>query len=412
VLEEQKGDVEIRRFSFLETELPKRQLSCYITYTNKDVHHILREGFKDSPLYNGTIKGRGPRYCPSIEDKIVTFTARERHQLFLEPEGWKTNEYYINGFSSSLPLEIQCKAINRIKGLENAKIYRPGYAIEYDYFMPTQLRATLESKIIESLYFAGQINGTTGYEEAAAQGIMAGINAFRKINGFSDFILQRDEAYIGVLVDDLIAKGIDEPYRMFTSRAEYRILLRQDNADERLTKKSKEIGLASKERMEVFLEKQRKKNIIKEKIKNTSISPTQINDFLKSKKETSLRQKIKIGDLLLRPGIVLNDIMKYLDLNEDKLSIKEFYYNEILESVETEHKYMGYIERDRLIAEKIERLNDIRIDKGIEFDSLLSISTEGRYKLKKYKPVTIGQASRISGISPSDINVLLLYMGR
>jgi tRNA uridine 5-carboxymethylaminomethyl modification enzyme len=413
ILDEQKGDDEIRRFSFLQTDLPERQLSCYITYTNQEVHKILESGFVDSPLYNGTIKGIGPRYCPSIESKIITFSEKESHQLFLEPEGWHTNEYYLNGFSSSLPLDVQFSALRKVKGLENVKMYRPGYAIEYDFYQPTQLRHNLETKAIENLFFAGQINGTTGYEEAAAQGLMAGINAVLKISGLSPFILARDEAYIGVLIDDLITKGVDEPYRMFTSRAEYRILLRQDNADDRLTQKAIQLGLASEEREKAFLARRKEKNEITSFLKNFGITPEVINVFLEKNGTNTVKQKTKLNDLLLRPEIKLLDLLNFLkemkvacDFDLDALSL------ELLDTIEVEIKYNGYIERERLLAEKISRLDNIRIDKGIDVDSLLSISTEGRFKLKKYLPETIGQAARISGISPSDINVLLLYMGR
>jgi tRNA uridine 5-carboxymethylaminomethyl modification enzyme len=412
ILDEQKGDEEIRRFSFLNTEIPNRQLSCYITYTNAAVHDTLRKGFDDSPLYNGTIKGTGPRYCPSIEDKIETFKQRETHQLFLEPEGWQTNEYYLNGFSSSLPLSIQYNALKKIKGLENVKIFRPGYAIEYDFFMPTQLFHSLESKAIDGLFFAGQINGTTGYEEAAAQGIMAGMNAFRKLNSLEPVILSREEAYIGVLIDDLVTKGVDEPYRMFTSRAEYRILLRQDNADERLTGKAISIGLASEERRKMFENKMKARKSINDYLKEESIAPETINAFLLERNLSPLRQKVKMIDVLMRPEVHLIDLLNIAKKEWDWNKNQEIYSEELFESVEIENKYRGYIEREKLLAEKVGRLDSIRIDKGIDFDSLLSISTEGRYKLKKYQPATIGQAARISGISPSDINVLLLYMGR
>jgi tRNA uridine 5-carboxymethylaminomethyl modification enzyme len=412
LLEEQKGDSEARRFSFLNTKIPERQLSCYITYTNETVHDILRQGFNDSPLYNGTIKGTGPRYCPSIEDKIVTFKQREKHQLFLEPEGWDTKEYYLNGFSSSLPLDIQYAALKRIRGLENVRMFRPGYAIEYDFFMPTQLYHSLESKVINGLFLAGQINGTTGYEEAAAQGIMAGINAFRKIFNQEPLVLSREEAYIGVLVDDLVTKGVDEPYRMFTSRAEYRILLRQDNADERLTRKSIDIGLASEERKKLFKDKSNVRKQLNDFLKEVSITPEKVNTYLSEKNLSPLRQKVKLIDVLMRPEINLLDLLL---LTDEKWFLDEsdrYYIKELIESVEVESKYRGYIERERILAEKIGRLDGIRIDKTIAFDSLLSISTEGRFKLKKYRPATIGQAARISGISPCDINVLLLYMGR
>jgi tRNA uridine 5-carboxymethylaminomethyl modification enzyme len=413
VLNEQKGDEEIKRFSFLQSKLPERQLSCFIAYTNKKVHRILNENLDDSPLYNGSIKGIGPRYCPSIESKIVTFSDKDQHQLFLEPEGWDTCEYYLNGFSSSLPLDIQYAAIREINGLENAKLHRPGYAIEYDYFFPTQLKHSLETKLLDSLFFAGQINGTTGYEEAAAQGLMAGINAFLKISSLSPFILARDDAYIGVLIDDLVTKGIDEPYRMFTSRAEYRILLRQDNADVRLTNKAIEIGLASDERKSLFKEKMKKRSELIKYIKETVVSPIIINNYLSDINSSLLKQKVKALDILLRPEV---NLRKLLSVMGNTLLLTDgdnsFYNNDIIDSIEIESKYSGYIGREKLLADKIGRLDGIRIDGGIEFDNLLSISTEGRFKLKKYQPETIGQAARISGISPSDINVLLLYMGR
>jgi len=412
VLEEQKGDPFIQRFSYTETKIIDRQLSCYITYTNEEVHNILRLGFEDSPLYNGTIKGVGPRYCPSIEDKIVTFGERERHQLFLEPEGWETNEYYLNGFSSSLPLEIQYKAMRSIRGLENVKIYRPGYAIEYDYYFPTQLHHSLESKIVDSLFLAGQINGTTGYEEAAAQGLMAGINAYMKINRKPAFILGREEAYIGVLIDDLVTKGVDEPYRMFTSRAEYRVLLRQDNADERLTERAIDIGLADAARAKVYLDKKEVKSKVINFIRNTSVSPAEMNAMLDEISSAGIRQKVKLFDVLLRPEVRISELVMRGLLNVPGVDTRSFYWNELLESVEIAVKYQGYIERERLLAEKVKRLEGIKIDFDIDFGSLLSISTEGRQKLKRHKPATIGQASRISGISPSDINVLLLYLGR
>jgi tRNA uridine 5-carboxymethylaminomethyl modification enzyme len=412
VLEEQRGDSFIQRFSFTETEIIEKQLSCFITYTNEDVHAILRKGFDDSPLYNGTIKGVGPRYCPSIEDKIVTFGERERHQLFLEPEGWETNEYYLNGFSSSLPLDIQYEAMRSIKGLEKVKIYRPGYAIEYDYYLPTQLHHSLESKIVDSLFLAGQINGTTGYEEAAAQGLMAGINAYLKINKKPAFVLGREEAYIGVLIDDLVTKGVDEPYRMFTSRAEYRVLLRQDNADERLTGRAIEIGLADTERTTIFNEKMIVKNKIIDFIRNTSVSPEEMNSMLDELSSSGLRQKVKLFDVLLRPEVRISELVLRGLLNVPDVDRTSFYWSELLESIEIAVKYQGYIERERLLAEKVKRLEGIKIDFDIDFSSLLSISTEGRQKLKRHKPATIGQASRISGISPSDINVLLLYLGR
>ena len=412
LLAEQKGDDEIRRFSFLETTLPERQLSCYIAFTNQEVHDVLREGFGDSPLYGGIIEGIGPRYCPSIEDKIVTFASKESHQLFLEPEGWNTNEYYINGFSSSLPLDVQFKALRKIVGLEHVKIYRPGYAIEYDYYLPTQLFHSLETKKIENLFFAGQINGTTGYEEAAAQGLMAGINAFRKINGENALVLKRDEAYIGVLIDDLVTKGVDEPYRMFTSRAEYRVLLRQDNADERLTDIGIEKGLVKEDRKKIYLQKKNERKAILDFFRGESISPEQINPFLTQKGSSEIRQKVKLYEILLRPEITCFELLQATGGDNRMPGSNAYYTRELLESIEVELKYKGYIERDRLLADKVGRLDGIRIMENIDFDSLLSISTEGRQKLKRYKPGTIGQAARISGISPSDINVLLLYMGR
>ncbi len=410
ILEEQKGDSDIRRFSFLNTKIPERQLSCFITYTSPEVHDALRKGFDESPMYDGTITGVGPRYCPSIESKIITFSEKNSHQLFLEPEGWETKEYYLNGFSSSLPLDVQMEGIHKIKGLEYAKIFRPGYAIEYDFFQPTQLNRNLETKAISNLFFAGQINGTTGYEEAAAQGIIAGINAVHKIQNKDPFILGRDEAYIGVLIDDLITKGVDEPYRMFTSRAEYRILLRQDNADERLTPKAINLGLASRERIEAFEHKKRDKEEIVNYLYNNSIDPELANDFLVEKQTNKLRQKVKIKELLLRPEIELRELLSLVNYKTNNKN--GFYKEDLIDSIEIEQKYRGYIEREKQLAEKITRLDHIRIDKKIQFDSLLSISTEGRQKLNKYRPETIGQAARISGVSPADINVLLLYMGR
>ena len=412
VLEEQKGDDEIIGFSFMDIKLPETQKSCYITYTNERTHQILGRGFKDSPLYTGKIKGIGPRYCPSIEDKIVTFASRKQHQLFLEPEGWRTNEYYINGFSSSLPANIQYEALKSIKGLENVKIFRPGYAIEYDFFPPTQLRYTLETKEIENLYFAGQINGTTGYEEAAAQGIMAGINAHLKIKEREEFILRRDESYIGVLIDDLVIKGVDEPYRMFTSRAEYRILLRQDNADERLTERSFSIGLAGEERMRKLESKLRRKEKLLKSLRKYSIEPKVANGFLKRMKTSDIRQKVKLIDLVLRPEIKLGKLLEYLDkkIGEEIIDLER--EKDSIEIAEIEIKYNGYIKREALIAEKIRRLEDIAIDSKVDYDKMHAISTEARQKLKRIRPLTIGQASRISGVSPSDINIILLYLGR
>lgn len=413
VLEEQKGDEEKGKFSFLDYELDySNQKSCWITSTNNEVHRILEKGFKDSPLYAGIIKSIGPRYCPSIEDKIVTFADKESHMLFVEPEGINTCEYYLNGFASSLPMDIQIQAIRKIKGLENVKIFRPGYAIEYDYFPPTQLKNTLETKEINNLFFAGQINGTTGYEEAAAQGLMAGINAHLRINNKNIFVLGRDQAYIGVLIDDLVIKGVDEPYRMFTSRAEYRILLRQDNADERLTQISYEIGLADRKRIELLEEKIKLRDKIIKILNEESIEPKKINSKLKELKTKEIKQKIKSINLILRPEIkidyFLDEIKKLKDL-EKKMNKRR---KEIIESAEINIKYEGYIKREKSLAEKIKRLEDIKIDDKIDYSRLKSISTEARQKLKKIKPKTIGQASRISGVSPADISVIIVYMGR
>jgi tRNA uridine 5-carboxymethylaminomethyl modification enzyme len=412
VLDEQKGDLDGGKFSYLSKEKIKTNFSCYITYTNSEVHNILKTGFKDSPLYSGIIKGRGPRYCPSIEDKIVTFSGKLYHQLFLEPEGEDTCEFYINGFSSSLPWDIQYNALKRIKGLENVKLFRPGYAIEYDYYPPTQLKANLETKRVKNLFFAGQVNGTTGYEEAAGQGLIAGINAHINCHGGNEFVLQRDEAYIGVLVDDLITKGVDEPYRMFTSRAEYRILLRQDNCDERLTEKSYKLGLASEDRIKILNRKLNEKNLVIDFLRNFSIQPASINKFLENSLTSIISQKVKLVDLAKRPQIDLVSLSNEIGDFKNLLNTLTSDILELLERTEIDIKYDGYIERERLLAEKIKRLESIKISESIDFNNLKSISTEGRQKLSKIRPATVGQASRISGVSPSDISVLLVHMGR
>lgn len=409
-MEEQKGDSNPQKFSYTNTPKLDKQRSCYITYTNVKVHDVLREGFERSPLFNGTIKSTGPRYCPSIEDKINRFADRERHQIFAEPEGWQTVEFYINGFSTSLPDDIQIKALQLIPGFEKAKFFRPGYAIEYDYFPPTQLKNTLETKNINHLYFAGQINGTTGYEEAAAQGLMAGINASLKIQNKEPLVLKRNEAYIGVLIDDLITKGTEEPYRMFTSRAEYRMSLRQDNADERLTALSYTLGLASSERMQNLDKKIKQTNNCIEFIKSTSITKEETNPILLQKNSTPISQTVKADSILVRPNIYLKDLENISSIND---YIKSNHFsNEVLEQVEIKIKYKGYIDKELENVEKLNRLENIKIPSNFDYSKLNSISTEAKQKLMKFKPETIGQASRISGVSPSDINVLLIYMGR
>lgn len=410
---EQAGDEEKNCFSFLNERFHiTNQRSCYITHTDLKVHGILEGGLGDSPLFNGTIKSIGPRYCPSIEDKIVTFADKEKHQLFIEPEGNETNEFYINGFASSLPWDVQYHALREIKGMEAVKIYRPGYAIEYDFFDPTQLFHTMETKLVKNLYFAGQINGTTGYEEAGAQGLMAGINASLKIKGEKEFVLGRDQAYIGVLIDDLVTKGVDEPYRMFTSRAEYRILLRQDDADHRLTKIGYDLGIVKKERYDTMQAKYAKRDKLLKFIRGMSVKPEWVNERLEDLGTNKIKQSVKLWEILLRPQIKISDMAEVLNELKTEIEIIEERREEIIESAEILIKYSGYIEREKKLAEKIKRLEHIKIEEGFDYTKIASISTEAKQKLMRIKPKTIGQASRISGVSPSDISVLLIYMGR
>jgi len=413
LLEEQKGDIDFHKFSYLpEVQRTLKQRSCWIAYTSDEVHAALREGLNDSPLYNGQIQSIGPRYCPSIETKIVTFSEKTSHQLFLEPEGETTHECYLNGFSSSLPLETQLKALQSIPAFRNAHIFRPGYAIEYDFFDPTQLHPTLETKAVKNLFFAGQINGTTGYEEAAGQGIMAGINAHINCHGGSPFVLHRDEAYIGVLIDDLITKGVDEPYRMFTSRAEYRILLRQDNADERLTRRGYEQGLATAGRMNLLSNKVEKVNEIIRFVNDFSIKADRINPFLESIGTSPLKQGVKLIDLLVRPHIDLEVMAREVTPLRELLESNQERKEEIIESADIRIKYSGYIKREQVMADKITRLEDIRIKDKFNYNEIQSLSTEARQKLTRINPETIAQASRIPGVSPNDISVMLVLLGR
>lgn len=409
----QDGENDFHRFSYINfdytNDLIKRP--CYMAYTNESVHNVLKEGFEDSPLFNGTIQSIGPRYCPSIETKLNTFADKTSHHLFLEPEGETTTEFYLNGFSSSLPWDVQLRALRLIEGFENIRIYRPGYAIEYDYFPPTQLFHTLETKLIEGLYFAGQINGTTGYEEAAAQGLIAGINAHLSLHGEAGFVLNRDEAYIGVLIDDLVTKGVDEPYRMFTSRAEYRILLRQDDADSRLTPKGYKLGLVSTNRHNIFIDKTNKIDELVDFIRNFSVKPESINLTLENLGSAPLKQGVKLFDIIMRPQLSLNAIIDALEPLKEFI-LKKQLRAEIIESAEILIKYSGYIERERLIADKLSRLENLVIAGKFNYDELTNLSIEARQKLSKIQPHTIGQASRISGVSPADINVLLILMGR
>ena len=408
-MDEQKGDDLITGFSFLKTEKPSKQRSCWITYTNKEVHDILRSGFNESPMFQGRIKGIGPRYCPSIEDKINRFAERDRHQLFVEPEGWNTIEVYINGFSSSLSEEVQFKALRKVPGFEKCKMFRPGYAIEYDYFPPTQLKMTLETKLIKNLFFAGQINGTTGYEEAACQGIIAGINAHQSVNQNEPFILKRNEAYIGVLIDDLINKGTDEPYRMFTSRAEYRTLLRQDNADLRLTEKSYRIGLASQERMNHVIQKKSDVLNIVQLLNQIKCEPDDINEFLLENGSAPISQKTKAAQILLRPGIDLLSLAEAIPVLADSL---QGFSNESLQQAEIQIKYEVYLLKEEELVTKMSTLENQVIPENFNYENVSSLSNEARQKFKKIKPHTLGQASRISGVNPSDVQILMVYMGR
>ena len=411
-LVEQPGDEDVTGFSYLPHEPIPHQRSCYIARTSLKVHEILRKGFQYSPMFAGRIQGVGPRYCPSIEDKIERFSDKDSHQLFVEPEGWTTQEYYLNGFSSSLPDYIQYEALQAIEGFEHAKIYRPGYAIEYDYFPPVQLHHSLETRLVHGLFFAGQINGTTGYEEAACQGLMAGINAHRLIHDEEPFVLSRSEAYIGVLIDDLITKGVDEPYRMFTSRAEYRILLRQDNADARLTEKSYQLGLAKEERLQQYLKKKEAVAEMMEFLNGTSIAPDAINGFLEAHGTSAIAQRAKLGYILLRPQLNLFDMIAGLDVLSEKYDLSDRFVRECVQEAEILIKYDGYINKEYDLAQKLNRLDYVKLPDDFDYHTLTSLSFEAREKLNRYKPKTLGEASRISGISPADISVLAIFLGR
>ncbi len=411
-MEIQEGEMDFHQFSFMGNHRVLKQLPCWTCYTNKEAHAALLKGLPDSPLYNGQIQSIGPRYCPSVETKLMTFPDKEQHPLFLEPEGESTNEMYLNGFSSSMPMEVQLEALKKIPALRDVKIYRPGYAIEYDFFDPTQLEHTLESKVIGGLYFAGQVNGTTGYEEAAGQGMIAGVNAALKSSGGGEFILHRDEAYIGVLIDDLVTKGVDEPYRMFTSRAEYRILLRQDDADARLTEKAYNIGLAKKDRYDWWMQKKEYIDRIIEFCKNAPVKPREVNAFLESIGTTPLREGCKIFDLIARPQINMANLSEISPQLKELLDTAPNRKEEIIEAAEIKMKYKGYIEREKMIADKMHRLEDIKIRGRFKYPEMLQLSTEARQKLEKIDPETLAQASRIPGVSPSDINVMLVLLGR